>query len=116
MAAFPPPRTQLGIRKVLPRCLEKHKLTLQLHKQIKDKLYQYAEEKYINVGVLVARAIEEIGEYKGIYALEGNERELTVYNIPKHIYEDALTRSAESGVPLHFFYRILSLQCFYERK
>jgi hypothetical protein len=82
---------------------DKHKLTLPLHTQIKEKLYRYAEAKYINVGVLVAQAIAEVGEYKGIYVLDGNERELTVYNIPKHIYEVALTRSADSGVPLHFY-------------
>lgn len=81
---------------------ENHKLTLPLHKQIKDKLYQYAEEKYINVGLLVAQSIEN-GKYESVPDLEESERELTTYNIPKHIYEDALARSAESGVSLHFY-------------
>ncbi|MFD4863441.1 hypothetical protein [Streptomyces atratus] len=81
---------------------EKHKLTLPLHKQIKDMLYQYAEEKYMNVGLLVAQSIEN-GKYEGVPELNESEKETVSYNIPKHIYEDALTRSAESGIPLHFY-------------
>lgn len=81
---------------------DKKKLTLLLHKHLKDTVYRYAEENYLNVGFLVSKSIEN-GKFEGVPELTESEKELVTYNLPVRIYEDALKQSSDLGVPLHFY-------------
>ncbi|OIK12917.1 hypothetical protein BIV60_15445 [Bacillus sp. MUM 116] len=81
---------------------ESKKLSLPVHKELKDLLYRYAEEKYQNVGWMITQSIEN-GKYEGIPKMQESERELISYNVPSHIYERALEQSSALGVTLHFY-------------
>ncbi|MEH6949124.1 hypothetical protein V7068_19055 [Bacillus sp. JJ634] len=77
-------------------------LTLPLHKQLKEIVYQYAEKNYLNVGFLIAQSIEH-GRYKGVPALSKDDKEIITYNIPLHIYKHAVEQADSLSVPLHFY-------------
>lgn len=79
-----------------------HNLTLPLHQLLKERLYKYAEQRYLTTSFIVARAIEK-GRFKGIPDLPGGERELVSYTLPLHIYEEAKKQADLLGVSLHFY-------------
>lgn len=81
---------------------ETKNVSIQIHKLLKEKLFAYGEEKYLNVSFLIAEAIKN-GKFKGIPSLPGEERELVSFSLPLHIYNKALEQTKFLGVPLHFY-------------
>lgn len=87
-------------------------LVIEIHKQLKERLYAYAEKHFFNVSFLVSEAIHN-GRFKGIPDLPGSEREQISFTITKEVYEASLDQADKLGVPLHFFIESCIYNAFY---
>lgn len=81
---------------------ESKKVSIQINKLLRGKLFAYAEKNYLNVSFLIAEAIQN-GRFIGIPDLSGAEKELTSFTLPLHVWSEAEENAVALGVPLHFY-------------
>lgn len=86
----------------LEKRIKEKRLSITIHKHLKEMIYAYAEKTYVNVSFIIQQSIQN-GKYKGIPALPGNEKELITISLAPFIYDMAMDEAKNLGVPLHFY-------------